>query len=68
VPGTDIPVLPDAAPSRPVSLTAAIDPKTFEMRVITLSGPLTSATSNSTFVLTITNYDEHVTITLPPTS
>ena len=67
VPGTAIPVLPDANPSRPVTLVAAIDPKSFQVRQITLTGPFTSASSNSTFVVTLTNYGEKVSITLPPT-
>jgi lipoprotein LprG len=68
VPGSDIPVLPDAKPAVPVELVAAINPKTYELRQIQLTGPLTSPTSNCTYVLTLTNYDEHVNITLPPTS
>jgi lipoprotein LprG len=66
VPGTVIPVLPDANPSRPVSLVAAIDPQSHQVRQMVLTGPFTSATSNSTFDVTLTNYDEAVTITLPP--
>jgi LppX_LprAFG lipoprotein len=66
VPGSAIPVLPDANPARPVTLVAAINPQTHETRQISLSGPFTSATSNSTFVVTLTNYGEAVTITLPP--
>lgn len=66
VPGNDIPVLPDANPSKPVDLTVAIDPSNYQLRSVTLVGPLTSATSNSTFVVTLSNYDENVTITLPP--
>lgn len=66
VPGNDIPVLPDANPSKPVELTVAINPSNYQLRSVTLVGPLTSATSNSTFVVTLSNYDEHVTITLPP--
>jgi len=68
VPGSDIPALPDAKPAVPVELVAAIDPKSHELRQIQLTGPFTSATSNSTYLLTLTNYDEHVNITLPPTS
>lgn len=67
VPGSDIPVLPDANPSRPVDLTVAINPSNYQLRTVTLVGPLTSATSNSTYMLTLTDYGEHVTITLPPT-
>lgn len=68
VPGTSIPVLPDANPSQPVDLTAAIDPSTYQLRTVTLVGPLTTNKYNSTFTLELTNYNEHVTITLPPTS
>jgi hypothetical protein len=66
VPGSSIPVLPDANPAQPVTLVAAINPKTFQVRQISLTGPFTSATSNSTYVVTLTNYNEAVTITLPP--
>lgn len=68
VPGSDIPVLPDANPSKPVRLTVAIDPSSDELRKVTLVGPLTSADSDSTYVVTLNDYNEHVTITLPPTS
>lgn len=68
VPGTAIPVLPDENPSQPVQLTVAINPSSYELRSVTLVGPLTSATSDSTYVVTLSNYDEHVNITLPPTS
>jgi lipoprotein LprG len=68
VPGTAIPVLPDAAPSQPVTLAVAINPESFEMRRVTMTGPLTSAKYNSTYVLTLTNYGQHVNITLPPIS
>jgi hypothetical protein len=66
VPGSAIPVLPDANPGQPVTLVAAINPTTHETRQISLTGPFTSATSNSTFVVTLTDYGEKVTITLPP--
>jgi lipoprotein LprG len=68
IPGASIPVLPDANPTQPVTMTVAINPSNYQMRAVTLVGPLTSATANSTYTLTLTNYDEHVTITLPPTS
>jgi hypothetical protein len=68
VPGDDIPVLPDENPSTPVRLTVAIDPSNDELRKVTLVGPFTSASSNSTYVVTLNDYNEHVTITLPPTS
>jgi lipoprotein LprG len=67
VPGSSIPVLPDVNPSQPVTLVAAIDPKSRQVRQITLTGPFLSATSDSTFVVTLTKYDEAVTVTLPPT-
>jgi len=67
VPGASIPVLPDANPSAPVTLVAAIDPKSHEVRQMTLTGPFLSATNESTFVVTLTNYGEAVHISLPPT-
>jgi LppX_LprAFG lipoprotein len=66
VPGTVIPVLPDANPSQPVTLVAAIDPGSHQVRQMVLTGPFTSASRNSTFDVTLTNYGEAVTITLPP--
>jgi lipoprotein LprG len=66
VPGSAIPVLPDAEPSQPVTLVAAINPKTHETREISLTGPLTSKTSDSTYVVVLTAYNEPVNITLPP--
>jgi lipoprotein LprG len=68
VPGTSIPVLPDENPSQPVQLTVAVNPSNYELRSVTLVGPLTSAKSDSTYVLTLSNYNEQVDITLPPTS
>jgi lipoprotein LprG len=66
IPGSAIPVLPDAKPSAPVDVVASINPSNKELRQIQLTGPLASANSNSTFTLTLTNYDEPVNITLPP--
>ena len=68
VPGKSVPVLPDANPSSPVTLTASINPSSDQLRTVTLKGPFTTSKYDSTFVVTLTNYDEHVTITLPPTS
>lgn len=68
VPGTAVPVLPDENPAQPVDLTVAVDPVSYQLRSVTLVGPLTSAKSDSTYVVTLTNYDEHVTVTMPPTS
>ena len=68
VPGSSIPVLPDANSSKPVDAVAAINPSNHQLRQITLTGPFTSSSSNSTFELTLTNYNEPVTITLPPAS
>jgi hypothetical protein len=67
VPGSAIPVLPDANPSRPVTLVAAINPQNHQIRQITLTGPFTTSSSNSTFVVTLTKYGEALSITLPPT-
>jgi lipoprotein LprG len=67
VPGSSIPVLPDAQPSETVTLVAAINPNSHQLRQISLTGPFTSKTSDSTYVVTLTAYDEAVNITLPPT-
>ncbi len=67
VPGSAIPVLPDAKPSEPVTLVAAINPKSHETRQISLTGPFTSKTSDSTYVVVLTAYNQPVNITLPPT-
>lgn len=68
VPGSSIPLLPNANPSQPVVLVAAIDPSSHQLRQVTLTGRFTKATSNATFIVTLTNYGEHVQITLPPVS
>ncbi|MDE3202807.1 MAG: LppX_LprAFG lipoprotein [Acidobacteriota bacterium] len=68
VPGSAVPVIPDINPSKPVQLTVAINPKSYQLRTVTLTGPFTSATSNSTYVVTLSNYGEHVSITLPAAS
>jgi lipoprotein LprG len=65
VPGDKVPILPDVDPSKPVQVTVAINPQNYELRRVTLVGPFISSTSNSTYVVTLTNYNEHVTITLP---
>jgi hypothetical protein len=50
-----------------VTLTAAINPSNHQLRQVTLVGPFTS-NSDSTYVLTLTNYDEKVDIALPSES
>ncbi|HVA74146.1 MAG TPA: LppX_LprAFG lipoprotein [Acidimicrobiales bacterium] len=68
VPGSAVPVLPDANPSAPVRLVAAIDPGNHQLRRVTLTGPFVKANASSTFTLTLTSYGEKVQITLPPAS
>jgi lipoprotein LprG len=65
VPGSAVPVLPNDNPSQPVTMVAAINPNNYQLRQITLTGPFTSS-NDSTFVVTLTKYNEPVTITLPP--
>lgn len=67
VPGSAVPVLPDDNPSETVTQVAAINPKNHELREISLTGPFTSKTSDSTYVVVLTAYNEPVNITLPPT-
>jgi lipoprotein LprG len=68
VPGRSVPVIPDEAPARPVDLAVGIDPSSYQLRTVTLTGPFTSVSANSTYVVTLTNYNEHVTVVLPPTT
>lgn len=65
VPGSKVPVLPDANPNSPVRLVASIDPGSNQLRQVTLTGPFINANSESTFTLTLTNYGESVQITAP---
>jgi lipoprotein LprG len=65
VPGSAVPVLPDANPSQPVTMIAAINPSNYQVRQISLTGPFTSK-NDSTYVVTLTNSNEPVTITVPP--
>jgi lipoprotein LprG len=65
VPGTKVPVLPDANPSARVDLTAFIDPTSHQLRQVVLSGPFVSKTTTSTYTVTLTDYGEHVTVAPP---
>ncbi|HET9071114.1 MAG TPA: LppX_LprAFG lipoprotein [Acidimicrobiales bacterium] len=65
VAGSEIPVLPDANPSRPVRLTVAIDPASHQVRRVTLAGPFTQATRSAHYVVTLTGYGRHVRISPP---
>ncbi len=67
VPGSAIPVLPDAKPSETVTMVAAINPKSHETREISLTGPFTSTKSATTYVVVLTAYNQPVDITLPST-
>jgi lipoprotein LprG len=68
VPGSSVPILPDANPSEPVTMVAAIDPSNHQLREVTLTGPFVNANSPSTFTLTLTSYGEGVQISLPAAS
>ena len=68
VPGSSVPLLPNKSPGQPVMVVAAIDPGNYQLRQVTLTGPFTSATSDTTFTVTLTDYGEHLEITLPPVS
>lgn len=66
VPGSSVPILPIASPSRPVTLVASIDPKDRQLRQLSLTGYFLSTTAKTTYVLRLTKYGESVSITLPP--
>jgi lipoprotein LprG len=68
VPGSDVTdFLPDAAPQQPVNLVLAINTATSQVRQVKVTGPFAVATTQSTYTLVLTNYNEAVTITAPPT-
>jgi hypothetical protein len=58
-------LLLDADPSRPVAVVYSIDPSTYQLREVDLTGPIFQAGSDSTFHLVLTSYGEAVTITPP---
>ncbi|MBO0893714.1 MAG: LppX_LprAFG lipoprotein [Acidimicrobiales bacterium] len=66
VPGSAVPILPIASPTRPVTLVAAIDPHDHQLRQLSLIGYFDSTRSTATYVLRLTKYGEPVSITLPP--
>lgn len=68
IPGSAVPLLPNEDPSRPVTMVAAIDPSSHQLRQVSLTGPFVSKTSDSTFTVTLTSYGEHPQINLPPVS
>jgi hypothetical protein len=59
--------LPDSAPSQPVHMTFLINPSSHEVRQAVATGPFVSASVQSSYFLTLTNYNEPVNITPPPT-
>jgi len=65
VPGSAVPVVPDADPSAPVQVTASIDPGNHELRQVTLTGPFIQAGTQTTFTVTLTSYGENVQISAP---
>ncbi len=65
VPGNDIPVISDLAPAKPVQMTADIDPGSHQLRQVTLTGPFVVASSDATYVVTLTDYGKSVRVTLP---
>lgn len=67
VPGDKVPVLPDKNKSEPVQVTASIDPSSGQLRRIALVGPFTSASSSTTYTVTLTRYGEPVTVSAPTT-
>lgn len=68
VPGASVTqFLPDADPSKPVAVVLEINPTSAEVRQVQVTGPFASTNTKSTYVLTLTKYNESVTITAPPT-
>lgn len=65
VAGADIPVISDLAPAKPVAMVADVDPASHQLRQVTLTGPFVKASADATYVVTLTNYGESVSVTLP---
>jgi lipoprotein LprG len=65
VPGTDITVLPDKDPSRPVTVKALINPSDHQVRQVMLTGPIETTAPSASFSVTLTNYGEHVALAIP---
>lgn len=65
VPGTDITVLPDKDPARPVAVKALINPSNHQVRQVTLTGPIETTAPSASFTVTLTNYGEHVDLVIP---
>jgi hypothetical protein len=58
--------LPDAAPAKPVQVVLGINPKSYQVRQVQVTGPFASAGTQSTYLVTLTKYNETVAITAPP--
>ncbi|MGH9131712.1 MAG: LppX_LprAFG lipoprotein [Acidimicrobiales bacterium] len=65
VPGADIPVLSDYAPAKPVAMVAEIDPTSRQLRRVTLTGPFVVASTEATYVVTLTDYGDSASVNLP---
>jgi len=67
VTGTEVgQFLPDKAPSVPVKIVAGIAPGSHQLRRVVLTGPFSSATTASKYVVLLENYGEKRTIVAPP--
>jgi len=59
-------LLTSADPAQPVAATFGIDPSSYQMRRVVLTGPFFSKSAPSTFTVILDNYGENVTVTAPP--
>ncbi|HWG73925.1 MAG TPA: LppX_LprAFG lipoprotein [Acidimicrobiales bacterium] len=68
VPGTDVSgLLPDVDTTKAVVLVLGIDPTSHQVRQVEVTGPFASDTTESTYIVTLTNYGERVDVTAPST-
>lgn len=68
VPGSAVAqFLPDTTPSKPVDLELAINTSSNQVRQVQVTGPFVSSTTQSTYRIALTKYNESVHITAPPT-
>jgi lipoprotein LprG len=59
-------LLVDADPGQPVSAVFSIDPSSYQVREVDLTGPIFEAGHQSTFHLVLDNYGENVSVSPPP--
>jgi len=66
VPGTQVPFLTDRDRNQPVTVTAEIATRSWQLRRVVLSGPFAKPRTTTTYTIELTDYGEHVRVAPPP--